>query len=490
MINTTQQVTAVAHRGDPWAFVENTLPGFASAIAQGADVVELDARVCADDVPVVIHDETFTRIWGLVQPVADTTAAEVAALSVPGSGVPTLTQALDLFTGGITKVMVDLPSTDRVDRIIAVVHGHPARDRVLWSGETDALAIVRAADPDAVICAHSHDTDLSPVMINMDGSSATAADRDRAHAAGQGLSVWTIDDPELMSAAIAMGVDSITTNRLDLLLKVRDQPVQALPPDLALYRDVAVQLGSAAIRAQRAAHGFTIETKANPADLVTDVDRAIERRVRGVLTEAFPDHVVVGEEYGGEPGTGPTWYCDPVDGTTNFANGLPWSSFSLSLVVDDQLTVGVVADPWRNEIYVAVAGYGAFLNGIRLTATQRGLSGSVVLTELNGTVAWDGMLELLPELAARSATMRVMGSGTLTLAQPAADRAAAAIVDRFNPIDHGASVMIAVEAGCEILDSRAQATDHKVSTLLGKPVITAVPGIAAGLVDCLDRRQG
>lgn len=478
-------ITVVAHRGNSWAEPENTLPAFRSAIDLGADVVELDARVTADGVAVVLHDATLARLWGVPRRLDQVSAAEVATLSVAGVRVPTLGEALDLFAGGRVRVMVDLPSADSVDVIIACVLEHPARPLVLWSGEDEPLRAVRAADPAAVIIVHHFDSDLGPAMINMDASGLVAADIERAHAEGLGMSAWTVDSPAAMRWLIRHGVDSITTNRIELLLEVlgenSDPADHRVDDELTGYREVAVGLARQAIRMQRSASGFTIDTKKNAADLVTDVDRAIERMVREVIATELPGHTVVGEEYGGEPGPGPTWYCDPVDGTTNFANGLGWSSFSLSLVRDDMIVIGVVGNTITGEIWSAVTGDGATVDDLRILAAPTTLPGAVALTELAGADLWPGQADLFTRLAGVGATARVMGSGTLALALPAAGRGAAGIVHRFHPIDHAASVLIALEAGCDVLDGRGRPVEPLVSTLRGQMVITAAPGVAAEL---------
>lgn len=478
-------IDVVAHRGDSWSELENTLPAFRSAISHGVDVVELDARVSADEVAVVIHDATLSRLWGVPRRVDQLTAAEIAAVSSAGIGIPTLAEALHEFTGGTVRVMVDLPSADRIEVIIATVLAHPARPLVLWSGADEPLRAVRAADPHAVIIAHDFDSGLDPAMINMDGSTLVAQDAERAHADGLGLSVWTIDSPDAMRWLISQGVDSITTNRIDLLLAVRaEDPSAANPPvdaELARCHDVAVALAHRAIRTQRSASGFSVDTKANAADLVTDVDRGIERMVRDVLAAEFADHTIVGEEYGGTAGAGPTWYCDPIDGTTNFANGLRWSSFSLALVVEDRVVVAAIGDTITGEVFSAVAGAGAHVNGTALRAEPTSLPGSLVLTELAGAGMWPGMPELFTGLSAVGATARVMGSGTLALALPAAGRAVAGTVHRFHPIDHAASLLISLEAGCELLDRDGDSAEPLVSQLIGHPVVITAPGLAREL---------
>ena len=84
-----------------------------------------------------------------------------------------------------------------------------------------------------------------------------------------------------------------------------------------------------------------------------------------MIGAALPDHVVVGEEEGGGalPGV-PTWYLDPVDGTTNLANGIPWTSMSLALAVDDEPLVAVVTQPWSGNVLLAASGHGTTRNGV------------------------------------------------------------------------------------------------------------------------------
>jgi myo-inositol-1(or 4)-monophosphatase len=197
-----------------------------------------------------------------------------------------------------------------------------------------------------------------------------------------------------------------------------------------------------------------IGRKSNPADLVTDADTAIERHVRAVVAERFPDHAFVGEEYGGSARPGvPTWYLDPVDGTTNLANGMPWSSFSLALAIDDRPLLAVVADPWRHQIFDARAGGGARLDGqVLQVRADTALAGGIVSTELNGHRPWPGMPDFCDGLSRRYCTVRVMGSGTLTLAGVAAGRSAGAVVGGFGAEDHLAAALIAHEAGAVVLD--------------------------------------
>ncbi|WP_316959601.1 inositol monophosphatase family protein [Streptomyces sp. TRM68367] len=143
---------------------------------------------------------------------------------------------------------------------------------------------------------------------------------------------------------------------------------------------VAVELAEWASETIRGASGTgvgpvgAVREKASPADIVTDTDEEVEARVRAVLRREFPGWGIDGEEYGVEEGTSdaPRWLIDPVDGTTNYAHGIGWCSFSLGLAEPDgKPLVGVVADPWRGEVFTAVRGRGAHLKRIRFARCVR-----------------------------------------------------------------------------------------------------------------------
>jgi fructose-1,6-bisphosphatase/inositol monophosphatase family enzyme len=250
--------------------------------------------------------------------------------------------------------------------------------------------------------------------------------------------------------------------------------------DLERARDVAVEAAGIAAEVLRATPLGEIRTKRDAGDLVTDVDTATERAVREHLAAAFPDHHVVGEEFGGEGWDGPTWYCDPVDGTTNLASGLPWTSFSLSLAVGREPLVGVVGDAWRREVLHATAGGGAYRLGLdggadrplRVSSATT-LTGGVVLTEWAAHVLWPGLAELLLALGDRYCTARVMGSGTLAVASVGAGRAAGAVITDFHPEDHLAGALLCREAGAVVCDRDGLETAWPERG----PFVVAAPGV-------------
>jgi fructose-1,6-bisphosphatase/inositol monophosphatase family enzyme len=222
-----------------------------------------------------------------------------------------------------------------------------------------------------------------------------------------------------------------------------------------------------------------ISTKSGPADFVTETDLSVEEYVREEIRRQFPDHRIVGEEFGssGPDGGEAVWYVDPVDGTTNYAYGLPWSSFSAALADSRGALVGVVADPSRGEVFSAARGRGARLNGVPVRCADREtLAGAIVLTEWAGYRPWPGMPEMLAELSEQVCTTRIMGSSALSLASIAAGRASAVVLGGYSTLDVLGGVLIAHEAGARVLGSDGRNTT--LPTAGDGGLLAAAPGVA------------
>ncbi|MFJ8726857.1 glycerophosphodiester phosphodiesterase [Streptomyces sp. NPDC004166] len=222
-------VTAVAHRGDPYRHRENTLASLRSALRRGADAVEVDVRLTRDGVPVLLHDGTLKRLWEQDRPLASLSSDEVQGLTA--GGVPTLADALRASDGG--RVMIDLPgepSVRAVRRVVDVVRQCGASERVYYCAGAQAMLAVRAADPSAEIAltwtslAPPRPALLDAVRPRWLNYRFGLVERDlaaRVHRGGHLLSVWTPDTRRSMRRLLDLGVDSITTNRLDALHALR-----------------------------------------------------------------------------------------------------------------------------------------------------------------------------------------------------------------------------------------------------------------------------
>ncbi len=479
---------ATAHRGDSSRHRENTLAAIRSAADAGARTVEVDVHVTRDGQVVLVHDDTLERLWGVDARVAGLDLADVRALGGGDLRIPLLADALELLAGTDVELVIDMASGDPAAAAHAVVQAAPRTPRVAWCGHLDGMRLIRELDPAAVIWLPWADpqpptaddlAELRPAVVNMPHLVVGRALVDAVHALGARVAAWTVDEPAQMEWLASIGVDAITTNELATLLDVlarreadpaaADARATAPAAERTRARAAARDLAARAVHHVRSHEVGAVTTKANPEDHVTEIDRAVERDVRAVVGAQFPHHVLVGEEYGGEAVPGrPCWYLDPVDGTANLANGVPWTSFSLALVVDGEPVVGVVADPWRGTVVEAAAGEGAWSAGARLDlrATPGGvhapdadpLRGRMVSTELAGHAPWPGMLPLLDALAARWCTLRIMGSGTLTVAGVALGHGAGAVIGAFGPVDHLAATLIVREAGGVVLDADGEDT--------------------------------
>lgn len=113
-----------------------------------------------------------------------------------------------------------------------------------------------------------------------------------------------------------------------------------------------------------------IDTKSNETDLVTHADKLCEERIREIILSEYPEHVVFGEEGGQDGESRWRWIVDPIDGTTNYAQGFPFYCVSIGLEIDGVMEVGVVFDSAHNELFTAVRGSGAYLNGAPINVSS------------------------------------------------------------------------------------------------------------------------
>lgn len=241
------------------------------------------------------------------------------------------------------------------------------------------------------------------------------------------------------------------------------------------------EAGAAALRAARAA-GRVLKRKfyeprevhsKGYRDIVTDADFAADRAARAVLTRAFPQHALVSEEDKVAPPRAEfVWLMDPLDGTTNYAHGLPHFSVSLALTRRGRPLVGVVYDPMRDECFFAERGQGAFLNGVRLRASSTSsLDRAITGYELaRDQTLREAGLQLFAFLAAQSVTARIGGSAALSLCYVAAGRLDAYVQLTLAPWDVAAGILIAQEAG-----ARVSHIDGRAATLRGGAYLAGAP---------------
>lgn len=194
-------------------------------------------------------------------------------------------------------------------------------------------------------------------------------------------------------------------------------------------------------------------------DLVTNVDREAEQTIVRTLLKAYPDHCIVGEEFGvqGLEGSDYQWIIDPLDGTTNFLRGVPHFAVSIACKYRGRLEHAVVLDPVRQEEFTASRGRGAALNGRRMRVSARkGLEGALLGT---GFPFRDGQLDNLDnylgmfrDLTGQTAGIRRAGAASLDLAYVAAGRFDAFWEFGLSEWDMAAGALLIQEAGGLVSD--------------------------------------
>ncbi|HYE88208.1 MAG TPA: inositol monophosphatase family protein, partial [Vicinamibacterales bacterium] len=196
--------------------------------------------------------------------------------------------------------------------------------------------------------------------------------------------------------------------------------------------------------------GVRIEKK-GAIDLVTEVDLEVERMFRSMVAERFPDHEVLAEEFGGgQTGSRHRWVFDPLDGTTNFAHGIPIFCSSLALEIDGQAVVAAVYDPNREELFTAEAGVGSWMNGERLKISSNAtVIESILVTGFPYNIHQhaDDFLKTFGEVLKQARAVRRLGSAAIDICWVAAGRMDGFWEASLKPWDTRAAALILEEAG-------------------------------------------
>ena len=223
------------------------------------------------------------------------------------------------------------------------------------------------------------------------------------------------------------------------------------PRFLATAVEIVLRAGDIQI-AGRAA-GFQISKK-GVRDLVTEVDLECERMCRAAIAERFPDHDVLAEELGtgGDVRAAARcrWVFDPLDGTTNYAHGLPIFCASLALQVDGRTEVGAVYDPSRRELFTAERGEGAYLNGQALAVTDTVEAIDALLVTGFPYFYKQELVDLFAAFLQRARAVRRLGSAALDLCYVAAGRFDGFWEQHLKPWDMAAGALVVEEAGGRI----------------------------------------
>jgi myo-inositol-1(or 4)-monophosphatase len=214
-----------------------------------------------------------------------------------------------------------------------------------------------------------------------------------------------------------------------------------------------------------------------PQDYLTQADAAVEKLARKLLADAFPQDQFFGEETGGEVSPS-MWVVDPIDGTSNFARGIPHFCISIAYARDNRTEIGVIYDPMADEMFEARRGAGARLNGWPMKTSAA--------TEMSRCQIELGWSKRRPDAEYVAMVKRVLdagasflraGSGSLGIAYVADGRTDGYAELHINSWDCLAGIVMVEEAGGYANDFLAGDGMRR-----GNPILVAAPGIAQALI--------
>jgi len=218
-----------------------------------------------------------------------------------------------------------------------------------------------------------------------------------------------------------------------------------------------------------------IEFKTNVKNLVTKTDKASELLIIDFIKKKYPSHNILAEESGEQNNNSEyLWVIDPLDGTTNFAHGLPVFSVSIGVMKNGEIICGVIYDVMQDILYSSEKGSGSFANGKRiLVSSTEHLSHSLLVTGFPYDIADnpEGALEKFSSITKASRGIRRLGSAAIDLCY-----VAAGVFDGFweihlHPWDMCAGILLVEEAGGKVTGFRGEKVDtftKKILTTNGK----------------------
>ena len=222
-------------------------------------------------------------------------------------------------------------------------------------------------------------------------------------------------------------------------------------------------------------------------DWVSEADRNVETFIRQKINEAYPDDGIVGEEHAAKTGSsGFDWVIDPIDGTTNFVNGIPAWTIVLAVVSGGQTQVGVIHEPNVGETYFGMKGAGATLNGQPMqVASSVKLESGTVSVGYSNRVEATNVVPVISALVERGAMYHRNASGALSLAYVAAGRLLGYVEEHMHAWDCLAGQLMIAEAGGVIEDQDANEMIHD-----GGRVIAGTPRVFDTLKGICDEAWG
>jgi len=215
--------------------------------------------------------------------------------------------------------------------------------------------------------------------------------------------------------------------------------------------------------------------KEGRANIVSDVDILVEEKVIALLQTEYPGYNILSEESKAVDNNSEyTWVIDPLDGTNNYVHGIPLYSVSIALTSREDILLGVIYDPWMQELFVAEKGAGAWLNDQQVAVSERvSIEGSFIGCDMGydaeaGARILDTVRNSWPQMCG----IRIMGSAVLGLAYVACGRLDLYVHPYLYPWDVASGILLVREAGGKVTDWQGeQSTIHNRQILAGNSKI-------------------
>lgn len=221
-------------------------------------------------------------------------------------------------------------------------------------------------------------------------------------------------------------------------------------------KDFAINLAKQAAKIVKDSFGKIekIEMKSK-SELVTEVDKKVDEFIVNKIKEKYPDHNILIEESGKyDQESDYTWIIDPIDGTHNFINNMPFFSVSIALMHKKNIVLGVIYFPILDELYVAEKGRGAYLNNKKIKVSNKkfGEHNVMVYDAHFGGGKKELKLKTFGKLVDYVSKVRIFGCATMHLVYIASGRADLGILIQTKPWDFAAAALIVEEAGGKVTD--------------------------------------
>jgi myo-inositol-1(or 4)-monophosphatase len=249
----------------------------------------------------------------------------------------------------------------------------------------------------------------------------------------------------------------------------------------------ATEAGAQVLKHYFASKNLQISNKEGVNNLVTEADHAAEKAIMDTIRQSFPDHFILSEEAGELiMDSQYKWIIDPIDGTVNYAHGIPICCVSIGVEYNGKMVLGAVYNPFLREFYIAERGKGSFLNGDAIhVSAETAVSKACLVTGFPYTYLDmpNGPLEVFERFIRKGVPVRRLGSAAMDLCWVAAGRFDGFYEHKLQAWDSAAGFLIVEEAGGRLSDF--EGNEYSVY----QPQILATNGkIHAEMLDWINKR--